>query len=75
MIEIYTKDNCTSCEGTKQLLTSNHQNFVEKKIGVDISVEDLLSLFPDVRVAPVVVIDGRMIETSELKGRLQLLNE
>ena len=75
MIVIYTKEDCTSCEGTKQLLTSNHQAFVEKKIGVDISAEDLLSLFPSVRVAPVIVIDGRMIETNDLKGQLQLLNE
>ncbi len=59
-IELYVKDNCSSCDFARTLLTSNEVEYVEKKIGQDISVEELLKLFPGVRVAPVIVMDGQV---------------
>ncbi len=59
-IELYVKDNCISCDFAKTLLTSNEIEYEEKKIGQDISVEELLKLFPKARVAPVIVMDGQI---------------
>lgn len=58
MIEIYSKDNCTYCTSTKNLLDTRNKLFTEYKLGVDYTREQLLEKFPNARTFPVVVIDG-----------------
>ena len=57
-IEIYSKDNCTFCEQSKQLLRIHNKNFVEYKLDKDFTREILLSKFPEAKTFPVIVIDG-----------------
>jgi glutaredoxin len=68
---LITKEGCGACQEAKELLTSNDNTFTEKKIGVDITQDEVLRLYPGVRVVPVVVKDGDWIgSTPELKQRL-----
>jgi glutaredoxin 3 len=57
-IEIYSKDNCTFCEQSKQLLKIHGRDFVEYKLDKDFTREILLSKFPEAKTFPVIVIDG-----------------
>lgn len=57
-IEIYSKDNCTFCEQSKQLLKIHNKDFVEYKLDKDFTREILLSKFPEAKTFPVIVIDG-----------------
>ena len=57
MIKIYSKDNCSFCEKAKFLLKSKNIEFQELKIGVDITVEEIVKKFPGVRTVTIVV-DG-----------------
>lgn len=57
-IEIYSKENCTFCEQSKQLLRIHNKDFVEYKLDKDFTREILLSKFPEAKTFPVIVIDG-----------------
>ena len=61
MVEVYSKDNCPFCVQAKFLLDSMHVAFVEKKIGVDVTREQLLEIAPHARTVPQIVIDGTVI--------------
>lgn len=52
---VYTQENCPACVFTKAKLTAQEIPFREVKIGKDISREDFLERFPDVRSVPYVV--------------------
>jgi glutaredoxin len=52
MYKIYSKDNCSYCDAAKNLLTSRSIEFVESKIGVDITKEMLLEIVPGARTVP-----------------------
>lgn len=58
IIEIYSKNGCTFCEQTKQLLRMHNKDFIEYKLDEDFSREILLSRFPEATTYPVVVVDG-----------------
>lgn len=58
---IYTKDNCPYCVKAKTLLSIKKMNFVESKIGEDITREDFMSLFPDQKKVPLVFYDDNKI--------------
>jgi len=61
MVEVYSKDNCAFCTKAKVLLETQHMEFVEKKIGVDVTREQLLAIAPGARTVPQIVIDGTVI--------------
>jgi len=61
MVEVYSKDNCAFCTKAKVLLETQHMEFVEKKIGVDVTREQLLEIAPGARTVPQIVIDGTVI--------------
>jgi glutaredoxin 3 len=65
MITVYTREGCVHCEAAKNLLQRKGISYVEKKIGVDVSREDLSSLYPNVRTTPVVVDDDKLIGGSD----------
>ena len=66
---IYTKDNCPHCVNAKKLLNSKKKTYQEMKIGEDLSREDFISIFPNVKTVPHIIINGDEI------GGFDKLNE
>jgi glutaredoxin len=58
---IYTKDNCSYCAQAKNLFTNKGQQYIEKKIGKDLTREEFLESFPDVRTVPFIIIDTEKV--------------
>ena len=57
-ISLITRDDCVYCDNAKLLLDNNKRDYTEQKIGVDISREDVVMLFPEYNVLPIVFVDG-----------------
>jgi glutaredoxin len=57
-IIVYSKPDCPYCVKAKMLLRLRDIPYVESVVGKDILREDFVSLFPDVRSVPLIVIDG-----------------
>jgi glutaredoxin len=57
MKTVYSKDNCPGCEQLKAQLRANNEPFTEVKIGRDITVQEFIEKFPNVRTVPYVVED------------------
>ena len=55
---IYTKKDCPSCIKAKSLLNIKGIDFKESVIGEDILREDFVATFPEVRTAPLIIVDG-----------------
>jgi glutaredoxin len=49
---VYTKDKCPACVTLKARLTSENIPFTEMKIGTDITREEFMKKFPNVRTVP-----------------------
>lgn len=61
-VTVWSKDACSYCEMSKNLLQSKGILFEEKKIGYDgISRDDLLKVLPSARSVPQIFIDGNHI--------------
>ena len=60
-IIIYTKDNCPHCVNAKKLMTHHGKDYQEMKIGGDLTREDFISIFPNVKTVPHIIIDGEQI--------------
>lgn len=58
---IYTKDNCTYCNQAKILLSNLYKQYHEMKIGSDLTREDFISVFPNVKTVPHIIINGEQI--------------
>ena len=58
---IYTKDNCSHCINTKNFLQQHQKTFTEVNIGTDITREDFISIFPNVKSVPHIIINGEQI--------------
>jgi glutaredoxin 3 len=61
MIEVYSKPNCPYCVKAVALLNRMAVPFAEKKVGVDITREQLLEVAPNARTVPQIIIDGKVI--------------
>jgi glutaredoxin 3 len=57
-VTIYSKDNCPYCVQAKRLLEEKGKSYKEINIGRDIRRDDFMSLFPNVRTVPFIIIDG-----------------
>ena len=60
-IIIYTKDNCPHCVNAKKLMAHHRKAYQEMKIGGDLTREDFISIFPNVKTVPHIIIDGEQI--------------
>lgn len=60
-IEIITQPNCSFCVAAKNFLRMKNMDYVEKKVGVDLTKEDILNKFPGVRTVPIISIDEKFI--------------
>ena len=55
MKTVYTKDNCPACVSLKYALSQAGLPFTEINIGKDITREEFLEKYPNVRTVPYVV--------------------
>ena len=60
-IEIFSKDNCTYCVKAKQTLEQLGVSFVERKLGKDLTREELFERAPSARTMPQIFINGEAI--------------
>ena len=51
-IVVYSKDNCPACTALKARLTKDGESFTEIMVGKDITREEFLEKFPQVRQMP-----------------------
>ncbi len=51
-IEVYSKENCPACTALKARLTKEGESFTEIVVGKDMTREDFLEKFPQVRMMP-----------------------
>lgn len=71
MIEVYTKDNCSYCSSAKALLRAKKLEFTEIRIGMDITKDEFLEVFPDALTVPQIIFDGEAIGGyAQLKQRV-----
>lgn len=61
MILVYTKDNCPYCVRAKALLSSRSMEYMERRIGIDVTRDEFLEAFPNARTVPQIVFDGELI--------------
>lgn len=60
-IIVYTKDNCSYCTMAKQYLGSKNLPYIEMKLGVDLTREEFVGIFPEVKTMPFIIIDGEKV--------------
>jgi glutaredoxin len=49
---VYSKENCPACTALKARLTKDGESFTEIMVGKDITREEFLAKFPQVRMMP-----------------------
>lgn len=54
---IYSKDNCPWCDRAKELMYSKNVEYREIKIGRDITRDEFMEQFPNVRTVPYIIIN------------------
>lgn len=60
-IVLYTKENCPYCTMAKQYMQSKNLHYTEMKLGVDLTRDDFVSIFPEVKSMPFIIIDGEKV--------------
>ena len=60
-IKIFSKPDCPYCEAAKRLLDSKDLGYDEFIIGSDLTREDFLDRFPNVRTVPFILFGNRKV--------------
>lgn len=60
-IIVYSKPFCPFCVKAKELLSQQNNLYTEMVIGEDISREEFITLFPNVKTVPFIIIDGEHV--------------
>jgi glutaredoxin len=58
---IYTKDQCPFCVQAKNLFSAKGVSYQEMKIGTELTREEFMEIFPNVRTVPFIIIDGEQV--------------
>lgn len=53
---VYSKENCPACDKLKAQLIKDGEPFTEIKVGVDITREEFIAKFPQVRSMPHMIV-------------------
>lgn len=62
MLTVYSKENCPFCVKAKNRLNLLGVNYSEVILGVDMTKEDFLSIYPNARTVPQIIeADGTVI--------------
>lgn len=61
MIKIYGKPDCSYCTKAKDILESYNMDFKYFSVGDDLTVNELIEMFPGVKTVPVVVVNEKWI--------------
>jgi len=63
VITIYTRQDppCSFCTRAKALLKSRDINFKEVRIGIDVTRESVIELFPNIKTIPIITVNGVVI--------------
>jgi glutaredoxin 3 len=57
-VEIYTRPNCGFCESAKKLMTNSNVRYIENRLNIDFTRENLVEKYATAKTYPVVVVDG-----------------
>lgn len=63
MIYVYTRDGCGYCKLAKELLEDRKIEYTELKIDHNITRDEVISKFPNVKTLPIILEDEKMIGT------------
>lgn len=55
---VYSKKQCPFCDQAKMLLSLKNIEYTEVVIGEDMTREDFMSMFPEQRTVPLIIMDG-----------------
>jgi glutaredoxin 3 len=61
MYTVYTKSNCPNCVKAKALLSNKGLEYTEQIIGVDLTRELVIEMFPGVKAVPIIKLDDKLI--------------
>lgn len=61
MIDIYSKVDCSYCVAAKELMKINDIAYTEHVIGRDLTRDEFLERFPNMKTVPVILVDGNII--------------
>lgn len=57
-IVVYTKQQCPFCDKAKALLSIKGYSYTEVVLGEDMTREDFMSLFPEQKTVPLIIMNG-----------------
>lgn len=61
MIDIYTKEDCSFCAEAKAFMQKKNLQYTEHLIGRDLTREQLIGKFPQMKTVPIILVDGKLI--------------
>ena len=75
-IKIYSMKACPACERVKDFMNKHQFEFSESVLDVDITRDELKSLFPGTKKVPITIINGVVFRDSDtaVKELMKLLN-
>lgn len=75
-IELITRSGCAFCVRAKKLLNEENIPYTEQEIGLNISREKVLQDYPEARLLPLFILDGKYAGSyDELKAWVEDKNE
>jgi glutaredoxin len=66
---VYTQPGCLACDLVKSVLMEHKQNFVEKILGFDLSIDEFKIFFPDAETVPFIIMGEEHVRYSEFLAR------
>lgn len=60
-IVVISKDNCGYCLRAKALLEKLNISYTERKVGVDISRDEIVEKYPIMKTVPIITVDDKLI--------------